>query len=174
MTKTALLTPLLAGLLALALPSALTAQISQTPELPLDGIAIAIEGDRLTVNGSSVRLYGIDAPEIGQTCLSRLGRRYDCGGVARAVLEDMIGTRPVQCSIHSVLANDDRIGTCYVEGRDLAGAMVLSGWAYPQRSLSNLYAAEEARAQSARAGLWAGRAERPWFWRRRQGATSSR
>ena len=163
-----------AGLIVLALPSAPGAQIAYSPAQPLDGIAIVVEGDRLDVNGLPVRLYGIDAPDIGQTCQSRLGRTYDCGQAAREVLERLIGTRPVQCSIHSVLASEVQVGTCSVGGRDLGATMVLSGWAFPQRSLSGRYEVLEGRAQSARAGMWAGRAERPWIWRRRQAAIDPR
>lgn len=149
-------------------------QVALDPAQPLDGIAVVVEGDRLNVNGLPVRLYGIDAPEIGQTCLSRRGEPYDCGAAARAVLERLIGTRLVQCSIYSVLANNEQVGSCAVGVQDLAATMVLTGWAFPQRSLSSRYERLEARAQSARAGVWAGRAERPWIWRRRQAAINPR
>ena len=163
-----------AALFAALLASAAQAQITFDPPQPLDGIAVVMEGDRLNVGGLVVRLYGIDAPEIGQTCLSRRGETYDCGGVARDMLERLIGARPVQCAVYSVLANDEQIGACSVDGRDLAAAMVIRGWAFPVRSLSSRYEALEGRAQSARAGLWSGRAERPWIWRRRQGSNDTR
>ena len=159
---------LLAILIATTWMTVSHAQLVYSPAQPLDGIAVVVEGDRLNVNGRPVRLYGIDAPEIGQTCLSRRGESYDCGAVAREVLDRLIGTSPVQCSIYSVLASDEQVGSCTVNGRDLAATMVLSGWAFPQRSLSSRYEILEGRAQSARAGFWAGRAERPWIWRRRQ------
>lgn len=165
--------PLAVAILAvLVLPA--RAQITYDPPQPLDGIAAVIEGDRLNVSGLTVRLYGIDAPDIGQTCQSRIGRRYDCGRVARDMLERLIGTRPVQCSIYSILANEDQVGACAVDGRDLAASMVLTGWAFPVRSLASRYEALEGRAQSARAGMWSGRAERPWIWRRRQDAAEGR
>ena len=167
-------TALTAALFASLLASAAHAQLTFDPPQPLEGIAVVLEGDRLNVGGLPVRLYGIDAPDIGQTCLSRRGEAYDCGAVARIMLERLIGTRPVQCSIYSVLANDEQVGACAVDGRDLAGSMVIRGWAFPVRSLSNRYEALEARAQSARAGVWSGRAERPWIWRRRQGTDATR
>lgn len=150
------------------------AQITFDPPQPLDGIAVVLEGDRLNVNGLPVRLYGIDAPDLGQTCQSRLGRSYDCGSVARDMLERLVGSEPVQCSIYSILANDDQVGTCSVGGRDLAAAMVYLGWAFPVRSLASRYESLESRAQSARSGMWSGRAERPWIWRRRQGPEETR
>lgn len=165
---------ILASLLGLTLSPAAEGQVVFSPAQPLDGIAVVIEGDRLNVNGLPVRLYGIDAPEIGQTCLSARGQSYDCGNVARNALDRLIGSRTVQCEIYSILANRDQVGTCSVGGRDIAAVMVVSGWAFPQRSLSTRYERLEARAQSVRAGLWAGRAERPWIWRRRQAAQGGR
>ena len=167
-------TVLMAAALALAPAVPAEAQIMYDPPQPLDGIAVVIDGDRLNVNGLPVRLYGIDAPDLGQFCLSARGRSYDCGAVARDMLERLIGTRQVQCSIFSVLTNDDQVGACAVDGHDLAAAMVIRGWAFPVPSLATRYESLESRAQSARAGVWSGRAERPWNWRRRQGAEPDR
>lgn len=167
-------TAILASLVGLSLLSQAEAQIVFSPAQPLDGIAVVIEGDLLNVNGLPVRLYGIDAPEIGQTCLSGRGETYDCGAAARNTLERLIGSGSVQCSIYSILANKEQVGSCTVGDRDIGAVMVASGWAFPQRSLSSRYERLEARAQSARAGMWAGRAERPWIWRRRQAALNAR
>ncbi len=162
------------AVLTVAMASTAWSQIAYDPPQPLDGIAVVIEGDRLNVNGRTVRLFGIDAPELGQTCESGRGTTYDCGAAARDRLERLIGLEPVQCSIYSKLANDDRIGVCTVAGRDLAASMVLTGWAFPVRALSSRYAVLEGRAQSRRAGMWSGRAERPWIWRRRQEMSDGR
>ena len=165
---------ILASVIGFTLSSRAGAQIVFSPAQPLDGIAVVVEGDLLNVNGLPVRLYGIDAPEIGQTCVSGRGETYDCGAAARNTLERLIGSGPVQCSIYSILANKDQVGSCTVGDRDIGAVMVASGWAFPQRSLSSRYERLEARAQSVRAGMWAGRAERPWIWRRRQAALNER
>ena len=153
----------------LLVASSASAQTELSPPQPVDGLAQVVEGDRMIVNGQPVRLYGIDAPELGQQCRSARGVPFDCGEAARAVLERMIGSNPVRCSIFSVSSAGDQIGLCQVDGADLGTRMIADGWAFPQRRLSNRYEAMEARAQSARVGLWAGFAERPWLWRRRQG-----
>ena len=164
----------LAGLIGVLPPFHAASQVVFSPAQPLDGIAVVVEGDLLNVNGLPVRIYGIDAPEIGQTCRSARGEEFDCGAAARSVLEGLIGTGSVQCEIFSILTNKEQVGTCTSGGRDIGAVMVVTGWAFPQRALSNRYERLEARAQSARAGLWAGRAERPWIWRRRQDTVNSR
>ena len=154
--------------------SSASAQIVYDPPQPLDGIAVVVEGDRLLVNGLPVRLYGIDAPEIGQTCYSRRGAAYDCGSAARDILDRLIASRPVQCSIYSVLASAEQVGICSINGQDLAAVMVRLGWAFPARGLASRYESIEAKAQTSRSGVWSGRAERPWIWRRRQGLPETR
>lgn len=41
--------------------------IANTPDQTIKGSAMAVEGDLLTVNGTAVRLMGIDAPDPGRS-----------------------------------------------------------------------------------------------------------
>jgi endonuclease YncB( thermonuclease family) len=53
---------------------------------------------------------------------------------------------------------------------DLGGWMVRQGYAIRYTAYAgNAYLPEEAAARWARRGLWAGRFDRPWDWRRGQG-----
>ncbi len=61
---------------------------------------------------------------------------------------------------------DRIIGRCTVAGEDLGAWMVLQGWALAYRWYSLDYVDEEAEAQTARRGLWAGEFVKPWEWRR--------
>ncbi|MEE8272099.1 MAG: thermonuclease family protein [Alphaproteobacteria bacterium] len=144
-----------------AVPRVAVGQSALDPYETVEGLAEAVEGDIVSVNGVPVRLYGIDAPDTGQSCETLRGRRYDCGAVARAMLDRLVGGNPVRCTIYSASADGSQIGACFVGRHDLGAAMVLAGWAFSQRSLSNRYERHEARAQSVDAGLWAGRARRP-------------
>ncbi len=47
-----------------------------------------IDGDTIELQGQAIRLYGIDAPELGQACTIK-ERTYDCGLVARTALLDL-------------------------------------------------------------------------------------
>src|SRR5215213_3677221 len=52
--------------------------------------------------------------------------------------------------------------SCTVDGRDIGGRMIETGYAVAYGD----YEREEARARAARVGLWAGTFERPSQWRR--------
>ena len=151
----------------LAVPGAY-AQIAYDPFEEVVGVAQVEEGDVLAVGGQPVRLYGIDAPELGQMCSTRRGVRFDCGEAARSILERLIGTAEVSCSVYAGLSDGRSVGRCFVGGADLGLAMVSRGWAYTLPSLSNRYGGAQAEAQARRAGLWSARAQRPWVWRNEQ------
>lgn len=127
---------------------------------------IVTDGDSLRMGGERIRLWGIDAPERGQTC--RRGRkRYDCGAAATRPLHSFIGGRPVTC----VRIETDRYGRtvarCMAGGNDLGRLMVASGWALDMpRYSGGAYAADQRGARRERRGLWAGSFVAPSRWRK--------
>ena len=149
-------------------PAGAHAQVAWEPFRELTGFAQVLSGDEIAVNGTPVRLYGIDAPELGQTCTSRRGVRYDCGEGARNVLDAIIGANDVTCYTYAPMATDGEVGRCFVGSNDIAEVMVRRGWAYSMPSLTHRYEGTQATAQSRRAGVWSGRAQRPWIWRAEQ------
>ena len=63
----------------------------------LTGLAHAIDGDTLLVGGIRVRLEGIDAPEVDQTCTTARGTVWECGAAAHKVLARLVGNDLVSC-----------------------------------------------------------------------------
>ena len=127
-----------------------------------------IDGDTLEIQGTVIRLTGIDAPELGQSC--RIGERaYDCGRIARTALLDLTAGVTVSCELAPASpednAADGRIGRCHADGYDLSEGMAYTGWALALRRVSERYVAFEERARAARRGLWKGRFVAPWDWR---------
>lgn len=124
------------------------------------GLPEVIDGDSLRLSGLAIRLKGVDAPELQQTC-ERGGHRYRCGGVAKDAMVRKIGGRPVACR----LSGRDRYGRslafCRVGEEDIGAWLVEEGLAVGYGA----YEREEARARARRAGLWAGSFERPNAWR---------
>lgn len=139
----------------------------------LSGSAEVLEGDLLAVNGSNVRLYGVDAPDPGQMCLTKRNKEYDCFAIAQGVLKGLVGSNPVECQMIRNANPRLPLGICRVKGVDLGGSMVARGWAFAYRALSHKYTSGEAFAQSRARGMWAGRVEYPWLWRDRQAAAAA-
>jgi len=113
------------------------------------GAARVIDGDTLEVAGVHVRLYGIDAPELAQSCGA-----WDCGHWARDELARLIGARPVLCRG----AESDRYGRllarCDAGQGDLGAAMVGGGAAFAYRRYAMDYVGAERTAQVRALGLW--------------------
>ncbi|MCG7392602.1 thermonuclease family protein [Microvirga sp. ACRRW] len=151
-------------IIALALAGG-SALVLKPNERGLEGRAQVTDGDTIRIGDAKIRIKGIDAPEMEQTCF-RAGRSYRCGDVARRALIDMVSGENVQCRA----AGRDRyqriLARCTVKGSDIGARMVEDGWAV---SYGRDYDLQEMQAQSRRAGLWAGAFERPQDWRRSRG-----
>ncbi len=147
----------------------LAALLTLLPVLALADIAgpaRVIDGDTLEIHGERIRLHGIGAPEMRQSCW-RDGKVWRCGGAATNALAGKIASRVVACQE----LDRDRYGRivakCAVAGEDLGEWMVANGWAVAYVYFSYEYTRAEQRAKSARRGIWAGEFEMPWAWRKR-------
>lgn len=153
----------IAALAGLCLAGAATIAIPQ--ETAINGSVRVVDGDSLVVGGQRVRLYGIDSPELSQTC----GVDHNpCGLAAKAALERLIGHDAVAC----VEKDRDRYGrvvaTCSTRAvSDLGQLMVGTGNAvdYIRYSLGRYKDAEDA-AKAEHLGIWAGPFTAPAQYRR--------
>lgn len=138
---------------------------NQASAQTIAGQASVIDGDTIEIHGTRIRLFGIDAPEGGQTC-SAQGKSYRCGQQAALALSDKIGSKTVECRPKDRDRYGRVVAVCRVGGEDVNGWMVAQGWALAYRHYSLDYVSQEQRAESARAGMWQGRFQPPWDWRR--------
>ena len=145
---------------------ALVLALIATPALAdVAGVASVIDGDTIEVHGQRIRLHGIDAPESRQLC--RLdGKSWQCGEVAANALADKIARRSVTCEDLGRDRYKRIIARCAVAGDDIGAWMVSQGLALAYRRYSLDYVDEEADAQAAGKGIWAGEFVKPWEWRR--------
>lgn len=130
----------------------------------ISGRAVVSDGDTITLAGERIRIYGIDAPELGQTCRNAAGAVYDCGRLAQAELQ-RIARSEISCDAVETDQYDRTVAICYAGGVDVGAAMVSSGWARAYLSYSLRYAAEETRARAAKRGMWASEFDDPWAYR---------
>ncbi len=134
-----------------------------------DGNTISVNGKRRggrCLGGTRVRLLGIDAPELKQTCKHRNGRDFLCGRFAASFLLDLVKGKRVFCKGDSRDKHRRLLAICYVNGKDLNALMVREGWALADRRFSEKYIADENAAERANKGLWDMEFTPPWEWRK--------
>ncbi|GFK93540.1 hypothetical protein NNJEOMEG_01374 [Fundidesulfovibrio magnetotacticus] len=125
------------------------------------------DGDTITVDGTRVRLYGIDAPELAQPG----------GHASRDFLASLVEGRSVEVKVVDTDAYGRKVGLVRAPGADdVNAAMVKAGHAwvyrkYCQNCYAMLLAEKLARYRSL--GLWdePGKPVPPWVWRKRHGRT---
>ena len=124
------------------------------------GNATAKDGDSLALNGTDVRLHGIDAPEFNQSCGSPQGD-YLCGRVAAKALRNLLRGRTINCRSIETDRYGRAVSICQDGGLEINREMVRLGWAvaYIRHSVGYVRAQQEAKA--AKRGIWQGRFEMP-------------
>lgn len=132
----------------------------------LRGPASVVDGDTLRLAGGRVRLLGIDAPELAQTCDDAThAATWACGSAARRALVQRIAGRDVACQPTGRDVYGRWLAACTTEGDDLGREMIVDGMAVSD----GRYQAEEADARRAGRGIWAGGLMLPAEWRRTHG-----
>ena len=135
-----------------------------------------IDGDTIKINNFKIRLHGIDAPEMGQICLDKQKKPYDCGLSSKKFLKKFIGKREVVCVYNSLDRYQRILGTCYIfskytDGRDtinnMNALMVGFGHAVAYTKYSTKYFKNEKIPRKARRGIWQGEFDMPWDWRKK-------
>lgn len=112
------------------------------------GQAQVRDGDSLTIHGTEIRLWGVDAPEL----------RQPDGTRARNALRSKIGLSPVRCQ--EAGGGRDRYGRvlarCYTtaDGTELNRWLVQHGLAHAYTRYTWRYRVDEIRAKRAKRGIW--------------------
>ncbi len=149
-----------------------------------------VDGDTIKISGKTIRLQGIDAPEMKQQCIDAEGKSYSCGLVSTNALRTKIGGNSTTCrgdtrdrygrligicylgrfgltSIRSGCHVQQKfLGVCYLTELDLNGWMVKNGYALAYRRYSEMYVDAELTAGRAGRGVWVGEFIWPWKWRK--------
>jgi len=157
----------LAGTLALGSAAALVTPRAESAET-LAGRAAVIDGDTLEIEGTHIRLEGIDAPEKAQTCSRRWFGSWSCGEAASKELAKLVDGRRVECESRGHDKYSRVLGVCFVDGRDINAEMVRNGFAWAFVKYSKSYVETEAEARTMKIGIWQGEAEPAWVFREKR------
>lgn len=158
---------MLLALVILGLLALVAARFGDGPAIRIEGRARVVDGDSLVVGDERIRLRGIDAPELDQTCL-RGGDAYACGRDAREALAGLVGSHPVACAAREEDRYGRLVADCLVGASELGRAQVAAGWAVAYGDFER----EEAAARAGGRGIWSGTFDRPRDWRESHGAAA--
>lgn len=130
----------------------------------ITGTARVIDGDTLDVAGQKVRLHGVDAPELDQTCTTA-GKGWPCGAFARDLLVELVGKARLTCAVQDTDRYGRAVAVCMDGGRDINAALVRAGGAVAYLRYSDRYAPAERAAKAEGLGIWSGTMEQPEAYR---------
>jgi endonuclease YncB( thermonuclease family) len=136
-------------------------------ERRITGKATVVDGDGLEIDGREIRLFGIDAFEVGQYCKRSDGSRWRCGQYGTVHLDLFVRDKEVVCLVKTTDQYERSVAVCKVGDVDVAAEQARKGWALAYRRFSKDYVDEEEAARAAKEGGWAGTFEDPWAWRAR-------
>ena len=138
-------------------------------------IAMATDGDSIRFEKERIRLFGIDAPELEQTCKDKFNKPYACGEEAKFELNKyLFFAGQLKLKIYCYYSERDKynriLGECFVgKTKDLSinALMVLYGQAIAYLRYSDKYLDHQKAAKGMKMGLWQGDFDIPEEWRRK-------
>ena len=141
----------------------------------ISGFAKIVDGDTIKINSKKIRLYGIDAPEKKQKCkktyltisFMSFTKDYMCGELSTQKLIKKINKQKLNCNILDVDRYKRLIGECFKRNINLNSWMVSNGYAVAYRKYSKKYVSDEINAKNNKLGIWQGKFEMPWDYRRK-------
>ena len=131
----------------------------------IEGKAIIIDGDTIHIGKNKIRLHGIDAPEINQTCIIDK-KIWNCGIESKIALENFILKKEVNCEIIDVDQYRRFVGICFLENQNINQYMVRNGWAIAYKYYSLKFVKDEEFAKKNKLGIWQGSFIEPYLFRK--------
>jgi endonuclease YncB( thermonuclease family) len=101
----------------------------EIPDSQIKGKPRIVDGDTIHIANNKIRLHGIDAPEMKQTCQKADGSDYRCEEMATLSLAEIIETHWVTCKGETQDRYKRRIAVCFAGPQNINAKMVRRGWA---------------------------------------------
>ena len=126
-----------------------------------------IDGDTIYLNGEKIRFSGIDTPEIKQTC-TKNSEIIKCGILAKELLIEIIANKKINCIREGKDRYKRTLAECFVNDLSLSSYLVKNGYAFAYRKYSKKYIDDEDYARINKKGIWIGKFDMPWNFRRKK------
>lgn len=126
-----------------------------------------IDGDTFEMDGEIIQLWGIDAPELDQTCIGEDGSEVEFGLAAADALANLLAGLK-ECEEMDIDRYGRTVAWCALDDTtDVAWQMVAAGFAWDTMQYSGgHYRDAEGVAYDGQLGHWRYRCIPPWEWRR--------
>ena len=137
----------------------------------IGGKADVFDGDTLYIDGKTVHLEGVDAPELHQKCI--LGNKWiDCGRQVKEALIEITKGQTVHCYQRGKDPEDGILGYCRIGIKNLSMWLLYNGFAFTHNLESvslpkrrDDYKSLEKQAQEAQRNMHRYKYVYPWEWR---------
>ena len=93
---------------------------------------------------------------------------YPCGKISTEKLKKKINNKVITCKILDIDRYKRLIGECYKKNLNLNSWLVSNGYAVAYRKYSKKYISNEINAKNEKKGIWQGKFEMPWEFRRKK------
>jgi endonuclease YncB( thermonuclease family) len=117
----------------------------------------------VTVDGTTYTLWGIETPELGQTCSGG----WPAGQTTQAALAKLTEGKTITCEARDKDRAGRTVAVCKADGVDLGEALVSQGMAWAKLGVARGYVVQEAQAASRFLGVHNHHCEQPDVWRSR-------
>ncbi len=131
----------------------------------IEGKAKIIDGDTIHIEKNKIRLHGIDAPEIDQTCAIK-DKVWNCGIESSLELKKLILDNNISCVVSDIDKYNRYIAECFINNKNINKLMVRNGWAIAYRYYSLEFVEDEKLAEKDKNGLWQGKFQEPYLYRK--------
>jgi endonuclease YncB( thermonuclease family) len=142
---------------------------AQCEGAPLEGTAVAIDGDSLEMTADDgarlvIHLFTLSAPELFQDCRDADGF-WSCGRDAKRNLDGLLEGRKLSCTPCRRDPHGGIEALCRDGDRDINAEVLRGGFATTHAYFSNAMHSAEVQARRQRRGLWRGDWVHPDAWR---------
>lgn len=144
----------------------LLAACTSSAEPEFSGRISVVDGDTIRIGDQRVRLHGIDAPEVQQSCRNRTdGLDWLCGEWSGQQVRLAYEGKQARCSAIDVDQYGRVVARCFVGEDEINKTIVERGLAVAYLEFSNRYIDAEKAALAAQRGIWGSDFVRPDQWR---------
>ena len=117
-------------------------------------VRYTMDGDSIQpTTGNTIRLYGIDAPELNQSCHTD-NKEWPCGRQSKQKLHTFVKNKRITCKLIEKDKYNRNVEDCSVDGKSIGEYMVENGWAVAYTRYSDNYTLAELRAKGNKLGVW--------------------